>query len=76
MENADARDSFVWKSNWYPVCPEIDMDKAVPHGFQVRILVPFHHTCGKGMSHWCSQWIFTGESVSLIWSVISPSSCR
>lgn len=35
VENAEARDSFVWKSNWYPVCPEIDMDKTVPHGFQI-----------------------------------------
>ena len=30
--------SFDWKSNWYPVFPIIDADKAIPHAFQVKIM--------------------------------------
>lgn len=26
---------FEWKSNWYPVFPVIDADKAIPHPFQI-----------------------------------------
>lgn len=36
--------SFEWKSNWYPVFPEIDADKAVPHPFQVRLMNLVHGT--------------------------------
>jgi hypothetical protein len=36
-EGEGAGTSFDWKSNWYPVFPEIDADKAIPHSFQVFI---------------------------------------
>ena len=35
-EGEGAGTSFDWKSNWYPVFPEIDADKAIPHSFQVN----------------------------------------
>lgn len=35
-EAEGAGTSFDWNSNWYPVFPEIDADKAIPHPFQVK----------------------------------------
>ncbi|CAM6126014.1 unnamed protein product [Calypogeia fissa] len=32
---ASSGQSFDWKSNWYPVIPEQDLDRAVPHPFQL-----------------------------------------
>jgi hypothetical protein len=34
-ERASSDKSFDWKTNWYPVIPEIDLDGKVPYPFQI-----------------------------------------
>eukprot|EP00271_Cylindrocystis_brebissonii_P012976 TRINITY_DN32506_c0_g1_i1.p1 TRINITY_DN32506_c0_g1~~TRINITY_DN32506_c0_g1_i1.p1 ORF type:complete len:566 (-),score=87.53 TRINITY_DN32506_c0_g1_i1:996-2693(-) len=34
-EVTEALPSFSWSKQWYPVAPLVDMDPAVPHGFQI-----------------------------------------
>lgn len=38
VEAASGGQAFEWKSNWYAVIPEQDLDRVVPHPFQVDML--------------------------------------